>query len=56
MEKNKSSARASATSMRISPDEVALLEFAQKHGYGFKHGTDELIQVSKTNKQTAYGT
>ena len=29
-----------------SPDEVALLEFAQKHGYEFLEGTDEELRVA----------
>lgn len=33
-----------------SPDEVALLEFAQKHGYEFLAGTDEELRVAKKHK------
>lgn len=35
-----------------SPDEVALLEFAQKHGYEFLEGTDEELVVAKKQKIT----
>jgi len=33
-----------------SPDEVALLEFAQQHGYEFIKSTDESMQVNKKYK------
>lgn len=33
-----------------SPDEVALLEFAQNHGFEYAKGTDDCLQVTKKHK------
>lgn len=33
-----------------SPDEVALLEFAQNHGFEYTKGTDDCLQVTKKLK------
>lgn len=33
-----------------SPDEVALLEFAQHHGFEYAKGSDDCLQVTKKHK------
>ena len=33
-----------------SPDEVALLEFAQNHGFEYTMGSDDCMQVTKKHK------
>jgi magnesium-transporting ATPase (P-type) len=37
-----------------SPDEVALLEFAQNHGFEYAKGTDDCLQVAKKHKLMNY--
>lgn len=37
-----------------SPDEVALLEFAQNHGFEYAKGTDDCLQVARKHKLMNY--
>jgi len=37
-----------------SPDEVALLEFAQNHGFEYTKGTDDCLQVTRKHKLVNY--